>query len=53
MTEEQRSDAPQIRGFTTEGKPVGALARQITLAHLAELEWSSRIASAGIHCTAG
>jgi hypothetical protein len=25
MTEEQRSDAQQIRGFTTEGKPVGAL----------------------------
>jgi glucose/arabinose dehydrogenase len=26
MTEEQRSDAPQIRGFATEGKLVGALA---------------------------
>jgi hypothetical protein len=27
MTEEQRSDAPQIRGFATEGKPVGALGK--------------------------
>ena len=25
LTEEQRRDAPQIRGFATEGKPIGAL----------------------------
>ena len=33
-TEEQRRDAPQIRGFATEGKPVGALGMLLVLAVL-------------------